>query len=283
MNQIRNISFALTIVFLSGCSEKSDVSRRVQVAKVFDTYLYLDDLTGLIPAGLSPGDSTAAAKDYIEKWVRNQLILNKAELNLTEQEKDVDQLIENYRTSLLVYTYEQSYVREKLDTSVTPEEIKSYLDENSSNFILGEPVIKGMYIKVPANAPEIWKLRQWCASGIKDNAASIETYCYQNAEKYDYFNQGWINLSEAIKLFPENYSVQESSLRYRHYLEAQDSSVYYFLVVSEYALGGDISPLDLVENDIKTIIINKRKINLLTELEASIYEDGLNRNYFTIY
>ena len=283
MNRIRNIVIALIILIMPGCTESNGVNKRVPVAKVFDNYLYLDDIAGLIPEGLNAGDSTAATNDYIEKWVRNQLLLNKAEINLTEEEKDVDQLIENYRTSLLVYTYEQSYVREKLDTNVTGGEIEKYLADNSSNFILGDAVIKGMYIKVPSSAPEIWRLRQWCLSDDTGNAADIESYCYQNAEKYDYFNGGWINLSEALKLFPESYNVQESSLSYRKLLETRDDSCYYFLAVREYAVSGDVSPLDLVKEDIKTIIINKRKVNILNELEASIYEDGLNRNYFTIY
>ena len=47
------------------------------------------------------------------------LLLNKAELNLTDEEKNVEQQIENYRSSLLIYAYEQSYIRQHLDTVVT--------------------------------------------------------------------------------------------------------------------------------------------------------------------
>jgi len=283
MNGIGNIVIALLILMLSSCKGSNDMKSKVPVAKVFDNYLYLEDMEGLVPEGINAEDSASATSEYIEKWVRNQLLLNKAEENLTDEEKNVERLIENYRTSLLVYTYEQGYVRERLDTIVTSEEIEQYLNENSSNFILGDAIIRGMYIKVPRTAPEIWRLRQWCLTGDSDNDAEIEGYCYENAEKYDYFNGNWVNLSEAMKLFPENYSVQESSLSNRHLLETQDESFYYFLVVREHALSGQVSPLDLVGADIKTIIINKRKINILNELESGIYEDGLNRNYFTIY
>ena len=77
------------------------------------------------------------SKDFIEKWVRNQLLLNKAEINLTDEEKNVEQQIENYRSSLLIYAYEQSYLRQNLDTVVTDKEIEDYYKENQSNFILG--------------------------------------------------------------------------------------------------------------------------------------------------
>ena len=53
------------------------------------------------------------SRDFIEKWVRNQLLLNKAEINLTDEEKNVELQIENYRSSLLIYAYQQSYLRQK--------------------------------------------------------------------------------------------------------------------------------------------------------------------------
>ncbi len=68
---------------------------------------------GFIPAGITGADSIAMVRDFKERWIRNQLLLNKAELNLTDEEKNVEQQIENYRSSLLIYAYEQSYIRQQ--------------------------------------------------------------------------------------------------------------------------------------------------------------------------
>ena len=58
---------------------------------------------------------------------------------------------------------------------------------------------------------------------------------------------------------------------------------YYFLNAKEIAPEGTVSPLEIVKNDIQSIILNKRKIKLINELESSIYSDAQNREHFTIY
>lgn len=283
VNCLKYICFSILFCMIPGCSKNSGNNKNIPVARVFDEYLYLEDLNGVIPSGLSAGDSIAVVRDFIDKWVRNQLILNKAELNLTDDEKDVEQQIENYRTSLLIYIYEQSYIRQKLDTVVTDKEIEDYLNENPSNFLLGETIMKGSYIQVPATAPDIYRLRQWCISDDPENVADVESYCVQYAEKYDHFDDGWVNLSVVLENLPRRLYSPESTIQSRKFIEMRDSTYYYFLTIRDYAIGGQISPLELVQDDIKSILINKRKINILNELESSIYYDGQNRGYFTIY
>lgn len=283
MNYIKYIFISLIFTINAGCGRNSGNGTNIPVARVFDEYLYLDDLNNVIPAGLSASDSFAVAHDFIDKWVRNHLILNKAELNLTDSEKDVDQRIDDYRTSLLIHIYEQSFLRQNLDTVVTDREIEDYLNENNSNFLLGEAVIRGSYIQVPASAPDIYRLRQWCISDDSENVTDIESYCVEYAEAYDHFDDDWVNINVILELLPGRLYSPESTISSRKFVEMRDSTYYYFLTIRDYALSGQVSPFDLVEEDIRSIIINKRKINIVNELESSIYNDGQNRGYFTIY
>ena len=86
-----------------------------------------------------------------------------------------------------------------------------------------------------------------------------------------------------IEKTPIQIGNPESFLRYRRTIEASDSTHHYFVRILQYAFSGDPSPLELVSDDIAKIILNKRKIKLLNELEASIYNDAQNRGQFTIY
>ncbi|MBN2482385.1 MAG: hypothetical protein JXB19_11630 [Bacteroidales bacterium] len=275
--------FIFIVMITTGCARNSGNGKKIPVARVYDTYLYLDDLKAVTPAGLPTADSIAVVRDFIDKWVRNQLILKKAELYLTDEEKDVEQQIEDYRTSLLVYVYEQSYIRQNLDTVITDREILEYLNENPSNFLLSESVVKGSFIQVPVTAPEIYRLRQWCNSDDEGNTAEIETYCFQHAERYDHFDDRWVNLSEVLEFLPGRLYNPESTIRSRRLVEMRDSTYYYFLTIRDYALAGEAAPVDLVSHDIRSIILNKRKIQIVNELESDIYNDGQNRGYFTIY
>jgi hypothetical protein len=270
-------------VFLSGCAKTAPKATEKPVARVLDHYLYKSDMAGFIPAGITGADSIAMVKDFKDRWIRNQLLLNKAELNLTDEEKNVEQQIENYRSSLLIYAYEQSYIRQKLDTVVTGAEIENFYKENPSNFILNGALMKGVFIKIPVKAPDAYKVRQWYRSDNPDNIKSLEGYCFKYATVYDHFNDGWVKLNEILPMIPAVPGNSESSIISRRYIETRDTAFLYFLNAKEIALSGNVSPLEIVKNDIKSIILNKRKISLINELESNIYSDAQNRDHFTIY
>jgi len=44
-----------------------------------------------------------------------------------------------------------------------------------------------------------------------------------------------------------------------------------------------LSPLSFVRDDIRVLIINKRKLDLIREMENTTYEEALRKNEFEIY
>lgn len=279
---MKTIYFILILAVFSSCKSKQVNTAEKPLARVYDNYLYAGDLNGVIPSGLSARDSAAMTNEFIEKWIRNQLLLNKAEMNLTDQEKDVEDQIESYRSSLLIYAYQQHYLLEKLDTVVNDSEIETYYKENQPNFVLGETLMKGLFIKLPTNAPQIYKLRQWYKSENAEELKELEGYCFKYAAVYDHFNENWVNMNEVLRMIPSG-GISSSGLLNRKYLETKDADFYYFLSIKEIAPEGTVSPYELVKNDIHYIILNKRKVTLVNELNASIYSDAQNREQFTIY
>jgi hypothetical protein len=273
----------ISLLLFTHCSGFKRNKKEEPVARVLGKYLYPRDIQDIFPSNISKSDSVIVARDFIEKWIKQQLLLNKAELNLTDAEKNVDKQIENYRTSLLIYKYEQSLIKEKLDTFVNSQEIVDYYNENSSNFLLNANIVKALFLQVPRTSPEIWKARRWYRSDNEEDIKKLEDYCYQYATKYDYFNDNWIYFSEIEKILPIKIDNPESYLKYRKFIEIKDSTYYYFVSIKDYRLVGTVSPLETVRENIRNIIFNKRKISLIKELEFEIYNDALNRNNFTIY
>jgi len=273
----------LVTILLLGCKSQPEHKNEKPLARVFNNYLYPEDLINVVPAGISASDSATLARDFIEKWIRNQLLLNKAEGNLTEAEKNVKLQMESYRSSLLIYAYQQSYLRQKLDTVVTFQEMEEYYTQNKSNFILNETMFKGLFIQVPVNAPEIYKLRQWYRSDDTASIKKLEGYCFEFARVYDDFGEDWVKLSEVMQMIPSGAGSAQNSLQYRKYLETRDNDYLYFLHVKEIIPEGTVSPFELVKDDVHYIILNKRKILLINELELNILSDAQNHDYFTIY
>jgi len=272
----------LALVFTAGCQSNQQPEKK-PIAKIHDQYLYLSDLTSVVPDNKSKEDSTMIAKNYIQDWIKRQLLLNKAEENLDPRSKDIRKQIENYRASLLIYRYQQQLIDQKLDTVVNQQEITSYYNENSSNFVLDKNLARVLYIKLAENSPNMENVRQWYKSDDEEDRTRLKDYCYQYAQKFDNFSDKWIDFNGLIKNIPYEIDRPERFFRNRRFLEVKENSFYHFIRINDYKLKGSTAPLDYVEERIKSIIINKRKHQLLEKLENDIYNEALNHNEFVIY
>jgi len=278
------IQFILILLIgLGACTTLENRSKEKSLARVYDKNLYLSDIQDIFPSNISQADSIIILQSFVDKWVKKQLILQKAELNLTEEQKDVRQRLDEYRSSLLIYKYEQNLITQKLDTIITPEEVQSYYDENPSNFSLDDHIIKCLYIKLPMDAPEVYRVRQLYRSEREEDVKELESYCYQYAIKYDYFNEQWVPFTNITRELPNEVRSPDRYLRYNRYIEQQDSLYRYLVNIREYKLSGTVAPLPYVEARIRTIILNKRKVQFVNDLENNIYMDALNKGDFTVY
>lgn len=276
--------FVLSILFLTNwCSKINKNSNEEPLARVGENYLYPTELSGLIKPGISKDDSLSMIRGLTEKWIRKQLILEKAVMNLSDEEKNVEKELEEYQTSLIIYKYEQKLIKERLDTAVTNGELQKYYNDNPQNFILNNNIVKALYIKLPIDAPKKDLLKEWMKVENEDNIKQIEEYCYQHAVKYDYFNDLWVNFDNIKMLFPYNAELSNQPLSTNKIYEAQDSLYSYILNIRDLQLKGSIAPYTYIEGDIKNILILKRKQKLIYDLENKIYFDAMNKNNFKIF
>ncbi len=266
-----------------GCSLFEGNNHEEPVARVIEQYLYPSDISHALPEGTTLQDSIVLAKRYIDTWVKDQLMLHRAEQALTEEQKDFEKQIAEYRRSLLIYSYRQKLLQQKMDTVVSGEEVQSYYQENISNFILGEDVIRGTFIKVPLSAPRTDELRRWSRSNGEDDLDQIEKYCISYADKYSDFNNSWIYFSSIKVQLPMQISDPSRYLSYNRDIETTDANYRYFLHVAAHLPEGEVAPIEMVTEDITNIILNKRKIEFFQDLEQRVYNDGVSRNQFEIY
>ena len=282
---MRGALILILLWFLAGygCTLINRNNHEEPVARVFEQYLYPSDLDDAIPDGTNSQDSMILAKRYIDTWVKDQLMLHRAEQSLTEEQKDFEKQIAEYHRSLLIYSYRQKLLQQKLDTLVTSDEIQVYYEENTNNFMLGQDVIKGTFIKVPLSSPRLEELRGWSRANGEDDLDQMEKYCISYAEKYSDFNNTWIYFSSIKPQLPMTISQPSRYLRYNRNIETTDSLHRYFLHVSDHIPEGEVAPLEMVSDDISSIILNKRKIEFFQDLEQRVYSDGVTRNQFEIY
>lgn len=277
----------IPIVLLSfiafSCNETTKEVEDKPLAKVHDSYLYASDLEGLINSSVSKEDSIIMTRNFIDDWVKKQLLMVKAELNLDDETKDIEKEIDDYRSSLLIFRYKQKLINQKLDTLITDQEIEDYYKEYSGNFVLNHHIVKALYLKISKEAPEIEKVRWWYKSNSEENKTRLEDYCYQYATKYDNFDDKWIPFNNLLMELPTNIDDQERYLRYYKHIETEDELYYYFVKINDYNLKSTVQPLEYAQQKIKSILLNKRKFTFIDELENTVYNEALNHNEFIIY
>jgi hypothetical protein len=271
------------MALVAGCSLTEEGRREQPVARAFEEYLYPSDLKDAVPEGSSLQDSIILVRRYIDTWIKDQLMLHRAEQALTEEQKDFEKQIAQYRKSLLIFSYRQKLLQQKLDTTVSENEIRAYYEENINNFLLGQDIIRGTFIKVPLSAPRLAELRTWSRNNGEEDRAEMEKYCLSYAEKYSDFNDTWVYFSSIKVQFPLQISNPSVYLRYNRNIETSDSLFRYFLHVTDHLTEGEAAPLEMVSDDIANIILNKRKIEFFRNLEQRVYNDGVSRNQFEIY
>lgn len=273
------------ITLISACKlfDNKEENHKKAVARVFDKYLYIDDLKEIIPADASSADSTQIAENFIKSWIEQNLLLKKAEDNLTDAQKDFSKQLEDYRRSLIIYTYQRELLNQLLDTVVTDEEIETYYEKNKQNFELKDNIVKVRYIKVAKNAPHINKLRKWYASDNPQDIQALESYCFQFAQNFYLDDKTWLLFDDLLKEVPIRTYNKEDFLKQNKLIELEDSTSLYFLNIKGYKIKNSISPLSFEKENIRNIIVNRRKLDIINKLKQDIYNDAANKSHFEIY
>ncbi|MCC6251179.1 MAG: hypothetical protein IT238_01805 [Bacteroidia bacterium] len=258
--------------------KKNRNKNRATVARVYDSYLYLDDVLEQMPDKLQGQDSINFIRSYAETWARQQVVLHQAEKNLSDEQKDVDDELESYRKALITYAFEKALVQQKLDTLVSNTEIENYYNANPQNFELKDNIIKVIYVKVKKNAPKVNRLKELYRSENPNDRKHLEDYCRQFAENYYLDDDSWLLFNDLLKEVPIETYDKERFLKNNRLIEFSDNDYLYFVNIKGFKIKDSVSPLSFERDNIKSIILNKRKLKLIEDMRNDVYNDALNNN-----
>jgi hypothetical protein len=278
------------MLLLSGCDliqfKKETTTQdpeRIPVARVNRAFLYKDELGGIVPIGATQEDSTVRMEAYINSWIRKQLLLQEAARKIDINEAEVERKILDYRYSLIAYEYQAFYIKQNLDTAINAPEIEQYYKDNLDNFILKQNIVRATFIKVPKTAPRTNKIKDLILSTKEKDQDELKSYCLSFSTAYHLVDSTWMVFDELVKNSPlVEIPNKIQFLKANPYYETSDDAYLYFLRVKEYRISDNISPLEFVRDDIRTIILNKRKVALAKQLEDEIYNTAILEKEFEI-
>ncbi len=281
------IIYTLLGSLLWGCSKNKTNNNaipkgEIPLVTVKGKTLYADELERALPEGLSTADSTTAADGYIKRWISEVLIYEKAKSNISNTD-EINKLVENYRQSLTVYSYQEKLLNEVLAEHNKDADLKKYYDKNIDKFKLDTHIIKGLFLKIPINSSELNNMRKWAQSNTPSAKESIEKASIQNAVIYNYFYDKWTDFDEITGSMPSTISSPEQFLRTNKNYEVSDSTFVYLLHVEEYALRGSTAPFDYAKTQLKDFLINQERNKFITQLETDLYNKALDNNDIKFY
>ncbi len=293
MMQASRSKASLPLLSLAGClllfvscgkfRKQESKSDGKQIARAFDKYLTAADLTDIVPKGTSHADSLTIVRNYIDNWIHQQVVLHKAEDYLSQDLKNVEKQLEEYRNSLITYNYERELIQQKLDTSMTDADIQQYYNDHQSNFQLKDNIIKVLYLRVPKKAPKLDKVRNWYKSDNAKDRKMLEDYCYQFAGDYYFNDEEWLLFDDLLKKVPIETYDQEQFLRNNRFIEIPDSGTIFFVNIKGFKIKESLSPLSFEKDNIRNLIINKRKLELISEMEKAAYDNALKEHDVEIW
>ena len=276
--------FSIIVIssFTVACNSNLDIKKNNALVKVGSKVLYRNVLEENIPVGLSAEDSTIAAEHFIRSWINENLLYNIASKNIRDKE-NVERLVENYRKSLLIYQYEEQLINERLTNEIDEQSLYDYFNRNKDKLKLERPLVKGVFLKVPINAPQLNEIAVWYKSKAPFSRENLERYSLNNATSFDYFVDKWVDFNDLLNNFPKDQLYKEDHTVKRKTIEKQDDGYFYFLNITDCLLPGDNAPYEYAKTTIQEILINQRKIEFLKKTEEDLYQRALTKGEIHFY
>lgn len=270
------------IMFFSSCQEKKTDKGEI-IVSVYGKNLYKADLDDIFYEGISYNDSILRSKVYIDKWVRNQLLVHQAEKNLEPSQLDFSKRIEEYRTSLIINKYETELINQNLDNEITEDQILEYYNKNNDEFRLNRDIAKIIIVTIPKDHKQRWNIMNLMRNHDSIMVDSITSMAERYAVTYDMNINEWRNINDVMEQYDLKVKDTKTFLDKNKFMIVYDDLYTTYIRFCECRYVAELTPCELETERIRYIILNNRKKELLEKLYDDLYSKALQDKAVGIY
>jgi len=243
------------------------------LAVVGSEQLLIGEVTPFLNDSLSSQDSAIFIQNYTERWVRDRLMIQAAEENVPDN-VDIEQLVNDYRASLLVHHFEQKVIEEQLDTAVSRDEILKFYEKNKDQFQNDKDLVRAHFIKLKKPFPDQRRMEGWWKEPTGDNLVALRNYCQNYGTYFNLDAEKWLEYNEIARQLPRG-SIRFSDLRPDYERNFADFNHQYLIRVFETVRSTENPPVALVADQAKMIILHERKLRLLEQVRQELYNEAI--------
>lgn len=251
------------------------------VAKVGDKELLISDISHIFHDDMTTQDSLQILESYVNNWVKSEIKISAAQTALSEDEKELEELVEKYRSALITYRYENNIVGQQLDTIITQPQIEEYYTQNRDNFRLAGPIVKAAIVRLPSKVSNR-KIEDMFKKNSQKDWEEFQEICQRNNYRLDDYTTDWTDFNSVIGHIPFTNSNFDEFLQSKKFYEVEDDQYKYMLKIESYRPTGDYSPIEHETNNIRKILLNIRRAELIRNLEDSLMKQALDEKTIQI-
>jgi hypothetical protein len=271
--------FLLTSCEYLVVQEKKETVSQI-VAIVNTDKLFREDLKNVLPRNISKEDSLILVKSFIQDWAVEKLLLKGAANNSTLASfENINKLVQDYKESLLINNYKEELIKQQLDTVISEAEVEQYYLVNNENFKLNEVLVKSKYLYFNHTINDQKEIIKLFKSDKIEDAEELERQ-QLSFKIYQLNDSIWTDLDKVLLKLPFS---KENLLKKTNFIQKKDSLGLYLVAIKEVLNRNDVAPISYIKPTIKEMILHKRKIELIREIEKIIVKDATKNNNFKIY
>ena len=271
------------LLFFINCEYFSS-KPKLAIARVQNKYLFFEDIKDEIPINLSGPDSIIFVRNKIINWAKNHILNEKALINLNQEDQDkLLSLVDSYKSDLFSHSYQEKMVKTTMDTLISEIDIENYYDLNKSNFKLNEDLVKARFLKINNDNYNIKDIRNRFKRFIDQDVVFLDSISLQFSS-FSFNDSIWINKDLFFSKLPDIKTyIKNNIVKKTLFYQLEDSLELYLLKINESIFRNDIVPLDYIKPTLRQILLNKKKLEFVSDFEKDLIDDALQNKELEFY
>ncbi|MGB5264000.1 MAG: hypothetical protein WBN28_10415 [Lutimonas sp.] len=275
---MRAVFLILFVTLFIGCKKEMPIENAV--ARIDDKYLSIEEFKASLPSNYTKDDSIQLRSSIINNWATNELLLDKAKLNIGDEQKEIEKLVDNYRKELLIERYKEALLNKLLDTIVTESDLESFYLANKDIYRLSEDLVRLKFIMFDKNLKNADEFEKLFKSESKEDLTELNDRKLE-LKMFSLNDSIWVSYKLVSERLP--FLEEINKLKKDTFLKKEDSLGVYLVALKDILYINETAPRSYVEPTVKKMILHKRKLDLFRDIEKSLLSEAVKSKKFEIY
>jgi len=239
------------------------------LAEAYGNKLYLSDIANKLALNNKSGDDKSLKDKLVDTWIFEQILFEEALKNVANK-TELNVLVDDYKRSIYINAFDNMYIEQNLDTTVSQIELDTFISIHKEEFALPETILRYIFIKVPDSLSNDTLSSYWKTEdlpGLKYFTSINEGVSLINLSK-------WYYLSELKNILPESIN-KKISLKKPNSYSGTDKGSKYYVKVLEIIKDTDEVPVSFLHERVKHRILQQRKNKLLKKKKSELYNQRI--------